>query len=154
MKKRNLTLRFGIYMFVSIVALFFLMKLFGVEQVTELRLLNIVIAAWFSNKLALANLIQDSDINYVSNLGSIFFANLIAVGLSCVALIIYIKVIDTSFLNTLENGFFLGKNLSIGHILTALFMEGSATSIIVSFCVMQYWKNEKRVMKKFDIKKF
>lgn len=144
MKKKNYTIRFGIYMFLSMVALFFLMKLVGLEKVTELRLLNVVIAAFFSNRLALNNMIEDDDISYPANLGSLLIANLIAVFLSAVSLVFYVKFIDTNLMTSLGNGFFLGKNLSIDKIAIAVIMEGSAASIIVSFTVMQYWKNVKR----------
>lgn len=144
MKKRNYTIRFGIYMFLSMVGLFFLMKLVGLEKVTELRLLNVLIAGYFSNRLALNNLIEDSEINYVSNLGSLLFANQIAVFLCCISLVLYVKLIDPALMASLGNGFFLGKNLAIEQIAIAILMEGSAVSIIVSFSVMQYWKNVKR----------
>lgn len=144
MKKRNYTIRFGIYMFLSMVALFFLMKLFGLEKITELRLLNVVIAAFFSNRLAQNNLIEDADIDYVSNLGSLLFANHIAVFLSCISLVIYVNFIDPGFMSSLGNGFFLGQDLTISKIAIAILMEGSAASIIVSFSIMQYWKSVKR----------
>lgn len=144
MKKRNYTIRFGIYMFLSMVALFFLMKLVGLEKVTELRLLNVVIAAVFSNKLALNNLVEDAEISYPSNLGSLLIANLIAVFLCAFSLVMYVKFIDPGLMSSLGNGFFLGKNLTIDKIAIAVIMEGSAASIIVSFAIMQYWKDVKR----------
>lgn len=144
MKKRNYTIRFGIYMFLSMVALFFIMKLMGLEKITELRLLNILIAGYFSNRLAQNNLIEDAEIDYVSNLGSLLFANMIAVFLSAISLFFYVKLIDPSFMLSLGNGFFLGNNLTIEKIAIAILMEGAAASIIVSFSLMQYWKNVKR----------
>ena len=144
MKKRNYTIRFGLYMFLSMVALFFIMKLVGLEKVTELRLLNILIAGYFSNRLAQHNLIEDAEVEYVSNLGSLLFANLIAVFLSALSLVFYVKLIDPSFMASLGNGFFLGNNLTIEKIAIAILMEGSASAIIVSFSLMQYWKNVKR----------
>lgn len=131
-------------MFLSMVALFFLMKLVGLEKITELRLLNVLIAGYFSNRLALNNLIEDAEIDYVSNLGSLLIANLIAVFLSAFSLVIYVKLIDPSMMESLGNGFFLGNNLTIDKIAIAILMEGSAASIIVSFSLMQYWKNVKR----------
>ncbi len=144
MKKRNYTIRFGIYMFLSMVALFFLMKLVGLEKITELRLLNILIAGYFSNRLAQLNLIEDAEVDYVNNLGSLLFANLIAVFLSAFSLVLYVKLIDPSMMASLGDGFFLGKHLSIDKIAVAILMEGSAASIIISFSLMQYWKNVKR----------
>lgn len=144
MKKRNYTIRFGIYMFLSMVALFFIMKLFGLEKVTELRLLNILIAGYFSNKLAQNNLIEDAELDYVSNLGSLLIANLIAVFLCCISLVLYVKILDPGLMASIGDGFFLGKHLTIDKVAVAILMEGSASAIIVSFSLMQYWKDVKR----------
>jgi len=141
------TIRFGIYMFLTMVLFFFLMKLVGLEKVTELRLFNIVIAAYFSNQLAREKLIDNHKAGYLGLLGSLFAANMIAVVLSCISLLVYTSFIDTHFMSSIGNGFFLGNNLTLPIILGALFMEGTAVAIIVTFSLGQYWKGVKRTTK-------
>lgn len=147
MKKQDSTIRFAIYMFISIVSLFFILKFFGLEKITELRLLNVVISAYFSNKLAKRNMRNGH--NYVSNFGSLLLSNLLSVFLCGISLLLYIKFWEPSLMNSIGNGFFLGHNLSIDQIVIAIIMEGSAASIIVSFSTMQYWKNMKVEKKKW-----
>ena len=142
MKAKNQTILFGIYMFISMVALFFLMKLVGLEKVTELRLLNIVIAILFSNRLAKNNINSGTQrSSYLGNLSSLMVANLIAVFASALGLMIYGTVIDKGLMDVIGNGFFLGENLTINQVAIAVILEGSASAAIVSFSLMQYWKN-------------
>ena len=144
MKAKNQTVLFGIYMFVSMVALFFIMKLVGLEKVTELRLLNIVIAIFFSNRLAKLNVHSDTQrSSYLGNLSSLMLANLIAVFASALGLMIYVTAIDKDLMESIGNGFFLGNDLTINQIAIAILLEGSASAAIVSFSLMQYWKNTK-----------
>lgn len=142
MKAKNNTILFAVYMFISMVALFFIMKLFGWEKISELRLLNVFIVAFFSYRLAKLNATGESNrSSYLGNLSSLMLANLIAVFASAIALLIYVTAIDKTVLESIGNGFFLGNNLTINQVVIAVVLEGSAVAAIVSFTIMQYWKN-------------
>jgi hypothetical protein len=56
----------------------------------------------------------------------------------------YTGVIDAHFMNSIGNGFFIGNHLSLPIVLGALFMEGTAVAVIVTFSLGQYWKDVKR----------
>lgn len=151
MKSTNKTVAFGVYMFISMVALFLIMKIFGLEKITELRLLNVLIAVFFSNRLAKYNVFSGSPrASYLGNLSSLMLANLIAVFASAIALMIYVTAIDKGFMDTVGNGFFLGNDLSLNEVIIAIVLEGSAASAIISFTLMQYWKNSDVKTKKIE----
>lgn len=143
MKKNNYTLRIGIYMFLAIVAFFFVTKITGLEKYTELRLFNIVIILYFSNRLAYLNVMKAKTMDYLSNLGSVFIANLMNVVLCAASFFIYLIWIDPGMIKVIENSFLLGHGLSPKGVVWALLVEGLASSIIVSFGVLQYWKSYK-----------
>lgn len=144
MKAKNNTILFAVYMFISMVTLFFIMKLFGWEKISELRLLNVFIVAFFSYRLAKINATGESNrSSYLGNLSSLMLANLIAVFSSAIALLIYVTAIDKTVMESIGSGFFLGNNLSINQVVIAVVIEGSAVAAIVSFTMMQYWKNAK-----------
>jgi hypothetical protein len=151
MKKKNHTISIGVYMFLAIAVFFLAMKLFGLEQYSELRLLNILIVLYFTNKLALLNYIEDSEIGYLENMSSLFLANAISVLMSAFGMMFYLRAIDPGFLQTLENGFFFGHHLTVLRVFFGLLIEGIAISIVASFSLMQYWKDYKRVSKKVDL---
>ena len=147
----NNTFRIGIYMFLTIVAFFFVTKIAGLEQYTELRLFNIFIILYFSNRLARLNLIKMKNINYLNNLGSVFIANLMNVVLCSVSFFSYLTWTDPGLIKVIENSFLLGHHLTARSIVMALMVEGLASSIIVSFGVLQYWKSYKIDLMKSDI---
>lgn len=144
MKKRNYTLRYGLYIFGSIVAFFALMKMFNLEDISELRLFNFVFVIYFVNKLIVRNFIEDDKVGYLYNLRTAFGASAIAVILSCVSMLLYTSFIAPDFPETLEGSFLFGRDLNGVRVVLVLFLEGMASSAIVAFSLMQYWKNYKR----------
>lgn len=154
MKRVDHTYRIATYMFLTITAFFFVIKGFGLDEYSYLRFFNIFIIIFYSNKLALLNLIEKSDLSYLANYRSIFVANAIAIILSSIGLFLYLTFLDTQYLSVLEKGLLFGNHLDVSQIIGAVFIEGMASSVIVAFGVMQYWKNERRKLKRIDIKKF
>lgn len=143
MKKSQHLLRYGFYSFLGIVSFFLLMKLFGMEDVAELRLFNILIVLYFSNRLARRNVHEQEHNDYLGGLASLFVANVFTVVLVSLSFMLYVKVVDHEFLQHFESGILWAKNITLFQAMIALFLEGIAGSIIVSFGIMQYWKNVK-----------
>lgn len=148
MDTKRFTFSMGIKMFLAIGAFFLLIYLLNLGKYTELRFLNIFIIIFFSSRLAKKNVIEDDKIDYLQNLASVFTANVINVFLSIIAFAIFINFIDPDYLDEFKNGFFWGKAPGMVELCLALFFEGLAGSAIVSFGVMQYWKDYKRIHKR------
>lgn len=140
MKTQENTIRIGLQMFAAVVAYFLLMKLFEFEKITELRFFNILIVAYFTNKLARLNTWNKGGIGYLSGLGSLFVANILNVVLSVIALFFYMLFVDSNFIFHFTNGFLLGQPSTITQVCLGILMEGFAASAIMSFATMQYWK--------------
>lgn len=154
MKTQNYTLGIGLQMFAVVAAFFLLMKVLGLAYVTELRFINILFVIYFSNKIA-KSLVEDrNEIDYIVGLKTIFLANALNVVLSVGALSLYILFIDPTFLKSFQHGILLGgTDVTLSKVAVGVFMEGMAGSVIVSFALMQYWKNVKRKTKEIDLKK-
>ena len=141
-------MRYAFYTFLGIASYFLLMKLVGMENVTGLRVFNIVIVVYFMNRLARKNLNENPDLNYVEGLGSLLLANVMTIALSVASFVGYVKFIDPQFLNRYEGGlFWLSNDMSLWHTVVSLFMEGMAGAIIISFVLMQYWKDIRNTLK-------
>lgn len=151
MKKHDYTVRTAVSMFATIIGFFLLMKVLGLEHITELRFFNILIVAFYSNKLAKQNVEDQNKIEYLHGLRTIFAANALNVILSVGALLLYIAFVEPNFLTNFENGFLIGSESSMAKVCTGLFMEGMAGSAIISFTLMQYWKDVTRTTKKIDL---
>ncbi|MES2589440.1 MAG: hypothetical protein V4622_10700 [Bacteroidota bacterium] len=144
MKTNSNTLNFGIYSFVGIASFFLIMKLFGLEEYAGLRIFNIFIIVYFTNRLARKNIQDQSDIGYLEALASLFLANFLALVLSIGGFVFYVKIIDPEFLSTFIGGIlWLSSKLTLFEIVASLFLEGMAGAIMISFISMQYWQDAK-----------
>jgi len=127
----------------GIVIYFFVMKLFGLDTISELRFLNFLFVVWGVNSAIRNNIQKNKDTFYISNLFIGVSTSVIAVGIIIIGLISYVSLIDPSFVSVLEQSFLWGSNLTLPLIIFAIAIEGIASSVICSFILMQYWKNYK-----------
>jgi hypothetical protein len=127
----------GIIAAVSYVVFFFIMRAFGLLEVTELRFVNYAIFGIVSY-FALSELRKHFSLNYFQDLGASFLVGIVSFFFLSLFIYFYLHI-DISFANYLKvyaaDGHSSPSELSI-----ILFFEGSAMSAIVSFCVMQYFK--------------
>lgn len=144
MSIRNNTIRFAIWMFLCIAVFFGIVHLLGWTHITELRAVNLVFVIYFSNKLALTNVRTVEDSGYLQNLASVFLANCLNVVLSFIGFFFFVRIISSDYLEAIMDSFILGKVEAMWQMYLALFIEGCASGAVVSFAVMQYWKNNKK----------
>lgn len=132
----------GILIFISIGIYFLLMELLGLSDVCYLRLLNIFIVIYFLNKTIKSNY-NEGKVAYLDNLISGSLTSLIGVFLSVVGLLIYISMKGgNAYLSKLSGNFlFGGGNPTMNQYCIGLLFEGIASSIIITFTLMQYWKD-------------
>ncbi|AEA42067.1 DUF4199 domain-containing protein [Fluviicola taffensis] len=143
MNTRYQPIRYGIYSFAGIAILFLLVKLFSLENVGYLRLLNVFIVFYFTNKLAKRNRQLEPDDNYLYAFGSLILANAITVILSVVSFVIYANFIQPDFITHFDGGIFWNNDVTIDQAAAVLFFEGMGSALAVSFIVVMYW-NERR----------
>ena len=147
MKSLSPSIKYGLYSFAGIVAFFLLMKLIGLEHLIWLRAFNILIVLYFSNRLARLNFTDDTEDNYVSSFLSLLVANGITMVASVVSFTLYVKFIDPTFLSHVKGGVLFARGFTLDHAIVSIMMEGGAGALIVSFVLMQYWKNMKPKVK-------
>ena len=119
------------------------MKVLGLYNVSELRLLNFVFVLYGINKAIKTNIKENQELLYFQNLIIGAGTSILAVGFTIVGLIVYVTFIESEFIVVLENTAFWGKDLSLSLVVFALAIEGVASSVICSFILMQYYKNYK-----------
>lgn len=136
----------AVKIFVGIVLFFFLMKLIGLDEYTELRMLNFVFVFWGVNSAIKQNMETQHDSIYLHNLFIGFFTSFVSVIMICVSLSVYLFYIEPSFIQVLENSSLWGKSLTPPLMAFAIFIEGVASSMISTFIIMQYWKNKKSLV--------
>ena len=132
----------GIMIFLGIGIYFLTMELLGLSDVFLLRLLNIFIVVYFVNKTIKSNY-SEGKTAYLDNLIAGSLTSLTGVALSVAALLTYISMRGgNAYLAKLsENFLFGGGEPSMYQYCIGLLFEGIASSIIITFALMQYWKD-------------
>lgn len=133
----------GIKTFIVLGIYFLIIEGLGLAHSSFLRLLNVFIVVYFVNKSIQSRLVEGK--GFLSLFGSAFFTNLIAVVLSTMALAGYVYFFrGTSHIQTLAKPLLAigGFDLTVSQFSFAIFAEGFASGVIISFISMQYWKNK------------
>lgn len=147
MKHLSNTTRYGVYSAVAIGAFFALIYSLGFGHISELRLFNLAIVVYFTNQLLKSNLAKSNQVSYLENLGSAFLSNLICVTLNLIGLVVFVNFIDVSYFQTVNADTMWSQADSLGDLMLILFLEGMSSAAIISFSLMQYWKNDLRLHK-------
>ena len=143
MSTKKIIIYQALKIFGGVVLFFFLMKLLNLEHITELRLFNVFFVLYGINGAIKLNIFKNKTNNYISNLYLGFASSFLAVIFLSISLTIYLSYIEPSFINTIEDLNMWGKNLAPPLVAFAILIEGLASSIILTFISMQYWKNHK-----------
>ena len=132
----------GILIFISIGIYFLTMELFGLSDVFYLRILNIFIVIYFLQKTIKSNYLEGKT-EYLENLISGTLTSLIGVVLSVAGLMVYISMKGgDAYLTKLSANFLFGGGFpSMNQYCIGLLFEGIASSIIITFTLMQYYKD-------------
>ena len=139
MSVEKIVINNAVKIFLGIVLFFFLMKLIGLDEFTELRILNFAFVFWGVNTAIKQNRKTQENSMYLHNLFIGFFTSFVSVIMVCIALTVYLYYIEPSFIQVLENSSLWGTSLTPPLMAFALFIEGVASSMICTFILMQYW---------------
>jgi len=141
----------GIIIFLGIGIYFLILDFMKLSHIFPLRILNILIVAYGVNRTIKSNQ-ADGIRGYNTNFLSAVATSMIGAILSIACLLAYIQYNGgESYLKNLADSFiFGGGELSIQQYCIGLLFESTAASLIVSFCLMQYWKDKVEVINKVD----
>lgn len=141
----------GFLIFLGIAIYFGILELLGLSDNAWLRIFNAFIVIWGVNRTLSGNVasgVRGYNRNFLSGL----LTSMIGALLSIAALLIYIYVRGgESFLRELPESFiFGGGDLSIYMYCIGLLFEASAASLMVTFCLMQFWKDKVEKINRVD----
>ena len=141
----------GIIIFLAIGIYFLLMEVLGLSDRPYLRVMNLFIVIFGINRTLKANFKENVN-GYFKNLMSGFITAMIGSVLGIIGLMIYINYKGgEAYLKMLSSDFlFGGGNPSIPQYCIGLMFESAAASMIICFCLMQYWKTKVEKINKVD----
>lgn len=141
----------GIIIFLAIGIYFLLMEALGLSDRPYLRVMNLFIVIFGVNRTLKANFKENVN-GYFKNLMSGFITAMIGSVIGIIGLMIYINYKGgETYLKMLSSDFlFGGGNPSIPQYCIGLLFESAAASMIICFCLMQYWKTKVEKINKVD----
>ena len=140
--KLSKELKNGLVIFIGIGIYFLTMNLLGLSKIFLLRLFNIVFIFYGVRRTIVSNLIEGNK-DFLSNATSAFFTSFIGVFLSVLGLFAYSYINGgEAFIRNLSESFLFGGEPSINLYCASLFIEGIASSVIVSLLLMLYYNNK------------
>ena len=141
----------GLIIFACIGAIFLIMELMGLKDEVYLRLINFIPVIWGINNTIRGNY-KDHIGGYFTNFLSALFTGLTSLVLGLISFVAYVEYNggDTYLRHFSESYIFGGGDPSIYEFCIGLFLEGAAASVIVSFMLMQFWKDKVEKINKVD----
>lgn len=141
----------GIIIFLGIGVYFLILDFLKLSDIFILRIFNILIVAYGVNRTIKANQ-EDGIRGYNTHFLSAIITSMIGALLSVAALLAYVDYKGgESYLKNLADSFiFGGGEPNLSYYCIGLLFESVAASLIVSFCLMQYWKDKVEVINKVD----
>lgn len=149
--KLSRELQNGIIIFLAIGIYFLLMEVLGLSDQPYLRVMNLFIVIYGVNRTLKANFKENLN-GYFKNLMSGFITAMFGSVIGIVGLMIYINYKGgEAYLKMLSSDFlFGGGNPSVPQYCIGLFFESAAASMVICFCLMQYWKTKVEKINKVD----
>jgi hypothetical protein len=141
----------GFIIFLGIGIYFLIIQFLGLSDIFILRIFNIIFVIYGVNRTLSQNH-SDGIGGYNTNFLSAIMTSMIGALLSVGSLLAFIEYKGgEAYLKNLADSFiFGGGELTIQQYCIGLLFESSAASLMVSFCLMQYWKNKVEVINKVD----
>jgi hypothetical protein len=131
----------GISMSISIALFFLLMEFLKASDNYYLRILNLLFVFYWVNHTIKQNLMEGKN-GYLTNLLSAGLTAVLGVVISVVGLLVYIySKGGSAYISRLSEQFLFG-GASVNEYCFGLLFEGLASSIIVVFITMQFWRNK------------
>ncbi|MCW4470298.1 hypothetical protein OGH69_15085 [Flavobacterium sp. MFBS3-15] len=141
----------GLIIFIGIAAFFLIMESAGLKDQIYLRLINFIFVIYGVNRTIKGNF-KDRIDGYFTNLAAGFLTSFISLVLGIFSFMLYAEYKGgTDYLQNFPHSYiFGGGEPEIGEFCFGLFLEGLAASMIVSFALMQFWKDKLEKINEVD----
>ncbi len=140
MTRSKIVWKQSILIYIGIVSFFFVMKVFGLDNIVQLRALNFIFVFFGINKAIKLNIINNGEVDYLSNFSLAILTAVTALIMVILSLVIYLDFIDPGFIEVMEKVRVWGAQIDVLMVAFGIAVEGFASSVIISFILMQYWK--------------
>ncbi|MGQ2983449.1 hypothetical protein [Flavobacterium sp.] len=141
----------GLIIYIGIAAFFLVMEAAGLKDQIYLRLVNFIFVIYGVNRTIKGNF-KDRLNGYFANLVSGIATALTSLVLGIISFVIYAEYRGgNEYLQSFPRSYVLGGGEpEISEFIIGLALEGAAASVIVSFTLMQFWKDKVEKINEVD----
>ena len=137
----SVSLKYGIFIAMGLLAYFLVLRLFNLHENPWLRIFNgLIMAAGVFYAIKYYKLASQDAFTYIDGFKTGMFAGFFATALFTVFMAVYMYHIDTSFAEMMLNDWFDGYGAGPGLLLFIVFIEGLASSVVLTLTFMQLFK--------------
>jgi len=134
-------IRYGSLMALALAGFFLLMKAFGLEHNLELRALNLfILFSFILMSIDHFKKNRSEDFIYLKGMGLGLLTSAIGVIIFATLVILYITVINPSFMEIIQQNEPFGDFLNPVLVGCTIVIEGMASGFLATYALMQYFK--------------
>lgn len=143
-------LKYGLITTTGLITYFLLMKVAGMVQIVELRMLNLfILIAGVGFAIREYKRRSDDEMDYLQGFGIGMLTSAVSVTVFALFIFFYLNIFDPAFMETIRQEEAFGEYLNPYMAAVAIFFEGMGSGLILSFIIMQHMKGSMlRDMKK------
>lgn len=148
----SVALKYGLFITATLIAYFLILKLFNLHENPWLRLLNgIPMAAGIYYAIKYYKMTDVKDFNYIDGFKTGLVTGFIATILFSFFMAVYLFHIDQQFAQNLLKEFFQSYSEGTGILVFILFIEGLASTAVITLSCMQIFKKSQNVGQQEDL---
>lgn len=132
--------KWGLIVFVLLSAYFLIIKAVGLIHVIELRFLNAGIMFFGVYKAIKTAKSSISEFTYLKGLGTGLFTGAVASATFAIFGFIYLTFVNPEFITSIQENELFGAYINKYGASLQIFIEGTFSSCLISYAVMQYLK--------------
>jgi hypothetical protein len=142
----KVALRYGLLITVVLIAYFLVLKLFGLHENPWLRLMNgLVMASGLYYSIKYYKLISGSAFSYIDGIKTGLITGFISTVAFTIFMAVYMFHLDVAFTQTLLGDWFSDYEVGANILLFIIFIEGLASTVVLSLAFMQLFKNSRNI---------
>ena len=135
------SLKYGVFIAIFYIVYTLLMQALGFTKIVELRFINgIFLAVGVFMAIREYKLSQNGVIKYFSGFGIGFLVGAIGSFIFALFMVLWVKIIDDSLLETIRTSEYFAPNLSEWMMFMTIMVEGMWPGFILGFIAMQWFK--------------
>lgn len=138
-------LKYGLFVTATLIAFFLFLKLFNLHENHWLRLFNgLIMAAGIYFSIKYYKLTVANKFTYVDGFKTGLITGFISTILFTIFMAIYMFHLDMEFTQKILSKTFADYGLTTGVLVFVIFIEGLATTVVLTLAFMQYFKNSQK----------